>query len=358
MKTESFKAGDWVEVLSKAEILATLDAEGRLDGMPFMPEMFRYCGQRFQVYKSAHKTCDTVFPIRGLRVHRAVHLETRCDGSAHGGCQAGCLIFWKEDWLKASRQPAADTVNIGRERCEEVDASPYRELTLCEHAVKRDADDVPKYTCQATQLPYCTTELPWWEMRQYVEDYRSGNVTAWRMLSGLAYSGYYHLSRAGIGLGRPMRWFYNNFHGLWNGTRFPRSTGTIAAGEKTPTGMLNLQPGERVKVKSHEEILKTLNVDSRNRGLYWDAELVPYCGGTYNVLKRVSHIVDEKTGYMQDMKNPCIILDSVVCQARYSKCRMFCPRSIYPYWREIWLERVQPAVQPELSQPELSRIRE
>jgi len=43
---------------------------------------------------------------------------------------------------------------------------------------------------------------------------------------------------------------------------------------------------------------------------------------------------------MQEMKNPCIILESVVCQARYSNCRMFCPRSIYPYWREIWLERI------------------
>ena len=73
----------------------------------------------------------------------------------------------------------------------------------------------------------------------------------------------------------------------------------------------------------------------------WDAELVPYCGGTYRVLKRVTKIINEKTGEMQEMKNPCIILDSVVCQARYSACRMFCPRSIYSYWREIWLERVE-----------------
>jgi hypothetical protein len=74
----------------------------------------------------------------------------------------------------------------------------------------------------------------------------------------------------------------------------------------------------------------------------WDAEMVPYCGGTYRVLKRVSQIVDERTGKMQTMKNPCIILDNVVCQARFSGCRMFCPRSTYPYWREIWLERVSP----------------
>src|SRR5215470_14683966 len=31
----------------------------------------------------------------------SVHLEgVRCDGSGHDGCQASCLIFWKESWLK------------------------------------------------------------------------------------------------------------------------------------------------------------------------------------------------------------------------------------------------------------------
>ena len=94
------RVGDSFEVLSKEEILKTLDQNGQLDGMPFMPEMFAFCGQQFQVYKRAHKTCDTVFPVRGRRVSSAVHLETRCDGSAHGGGQASCLIFWKDAWLK------------------------------------------------------------------------------------------------------------------------------------------------------------------------------------------------------------------------------------------------------------------
>jgi hypothetical protein len=110
----------------------------------------------------------------------------------------------------------------------------------------------------------------------------------------------------------------------------------------TPSLTLNLQPGELVRVKSHREILQTLNSEGKNRGMSWDAELVPYCGKTFRVLKRVTRILDEKTGEMQEMKNPCIILDSVVCEARYSHCRMFCPRSIYSYWREIWLERIAP----------------
>jgi len=43
---------------------------------------------------------------------------------------------------------------------------------------------------------------------------------------------------------------------------------------------------------------------------------------------------------MREMKTPSVILDSVICESRYSECRLFCPRSIYAHWREIWLERV------------------
>jgi hypothetical protein len=89
-----------------------------------------------------------------------------------------------------------------------------------------------------------------------------------------------------------------------------------------------------------------------NRGMSWDAELVPYCGGTYRVLKRVTKIIHERTCKMQEMKTPCIILDSVVCQARYSFRRMHCPKGMYPYWREIWLERVEPAPPIQASEEE------
>jgi hypothetical protein len=50
-------AGDWVEVLSKEEILGTLDKNGRLDELPFMPQMFKYCGQRFGRARSAVVFC-------------------------------------------------------------------------------------------------------------------------------------------------------------------------------------------------------------------------------------------------------------------------------------------------------------
>jgi hypothetical protein len=75
-------AGDGVEVRSVEEILATLDDRGSLDAPPFMPEVLQYCGRRFRVVKSAHKTGDTILTARNRRMKNAVHLEgLRCDGT-------------------------------------------------------------------------------------------------------------------------------------------------------------------------------------------------------------------------------------------------------------------------------------
>src|SRR5689334_13906074 len=97
------RTGDRVEVLSKEDILATLDENGRLNGLPFMPQMFQYCGQRFTVFQLPHTTCETIacnWDTPGRVFPGGIHPDRRCDGSAHGGCQAACLIFWHEAWLK------------------------------------------------------------------------------------------------------------------------------------------------------------------------------------------------------------------------------------------------------------------
>jgi hypothetical protein len=55
----------------------------------------------------------------------------------------------------------------------------------------------------------------------------------------------------------------------------------------------------------------------------------------------VTKIIDEPTGKMLHMKQPCIMLEGVVCNAEYASCRLNCPRAIPSYWREIWLDRVE-----------------
>lgn len=344
---EKLRVGDWVEVRSKEEILKTLDSDGKLDGLPFMPEMLAYCGRRFRVYKRAHKACDPVYTGRSGSIERAVHLETRCSGAAHGGCQAGCLLFWKEAWLKPV--PPGSSALHSLDSASQID-SKLGDLDSQDSGLSvkvSDADGSWKFMCQATEIPRILKPIHWWDIRQYIEDYASGNVDALKMLRGLIYSTYYNLSQAGVGLGPVMRRLYDLLSPIWGGPPFPRHSGRIPVGQPTPAVDLGLKPGELVRVKPYSEILQTLTTENRNRGMTWDAELVPYCGGSYRVLRRVDRIIDEKTGRMLELKNPCIILDSVVCQARYSGCRMFCPRSIYPYWREIWLERIQPDQQTQ-----------
>ena len=348
MESKKLRVGQWIEVRSKDEIQNTLDKKGQIDGMPFMPEMLQFCGQKFRIYRRAHKTCDTVFPVRGRKVADCVHLETRCDGQSHGGCQAGCLIFWKEAWLKP-----IDPNEMKDESLRQRNGSATVSFKLSAHdtgdavreegVVSNDDETNPTYVCQATQLPYATSSLSPWDIRQYIEDFTSGNASLAQMARGFIYMTVNRFINLGIGLGKPMRWCYDVFQRFFGGIPYPRRVGIIPIGSPTPSAKLDLSEGEWVRVKSYKEILATCDKSLRNRGMLFDAEMVPYCGGTYRVLKRVTRIINERTGKLQEMKTPCIILDSVVCHSRYSECRLFCPRSIYAYWREIRLERVENA---------------
>jgi hypothetical protein len=343
MNNMQLHVGEWVQIRSKEEILRTLDKTGQLEGLPFMPQMFQYCGQELRVFKRAHKTCDTVNDYKGRRMNSAVHLEgIRCDGQAYGGCQAACLIFWKEAWLKKIAEPSSAVLPEQESGQATGKPSECREEDVWAGTKKAGSETAtdPSYVCQATQVPAATELLGPWNIRQYVEDLESGNVDPARMARGFLYMGYYSLANAGIGLGTPLRLGYDLFQRLRNGIPYPRKQGKVPPGVRTPDAELNLQPGEWVQVKGHDEILATLDASSKNRGLYFDAEMVPYCGRRFRVLTRVNKILNEKTGKMMEFKKPCIILENAVCDARYSNCRLFCPRSIYAYWREIWLTRV------------------
>jgi len=125
----------------------------------------------------------------------------------------------------------------------------------------------------------------------------------------------------------------------WRGRQYPYIRGLAA--KTTPTETLNLQPNELVQVRTKAEIMPTLNEHQRNRGLWFDMEMVPYCGRTFRVLRRVERIINEKTGQMMRLPGACLILDGVTCSGCLSTNRLFCPRSVYPYWHEIWLRRVE-----------------
>ena len=324
------RVGEWVEVRSREDILATLDENGCFEGLPFMPEMLQYAGQRLEVRKSAHKTCDTINNYRTRGMANAVHLEgARCDGQAHGGCQARCMLFWKDAWLKHVSPPAEVPGSATKpgmlpvSHPLEIPANAERLVRYASEPVAEENGRTVRYRCQATDLLKATTRLDWHDPKHYWQDLKSGNI-ALRTL--IVYVGLAAL-RAVI---RRLR----------RDPSYPYVEGLAQGPTRQVT--LNLKPGERVRVRSRHEIYQTINKRRRTRGLSYDVEMEPFSGREFEVLARVEKIVDEKTGKMLNLTSDCIILDKVVCGGCLSRNRLFCPREIYPYWREAWLERITP----------------
>ncbi|MFD9944481.1 hypothetical protein ACFWYW_21160 [Nonomuraea sp. NPDC059023] len=310
------RVGDLVEVRSEEEILATLDDRGELDSLPFMPEMLKYCGQRMTVHKVAHKLCDTIEKGRMRRMEHAVHLTgARCDGGAHGGCGTACSIYWKHDWLK--KVTPADPEGAAR-------PAP-KLLPLLDANTLKGPD---RFACQATELlraaPTC---VRFSDVSQYVTDVKTGNAGVLATVRTITVGLFNHWQRFSRKLPRPLR--------IKNGINW----GFVPPGtlKRTPSGELDLKPGELVRVRPKADILATLDANRNNRGLGFEEEMARHCGKVTRVRSRVEVCVDERTGELLTMKSPCITLEDIVCAGAYS---VNCPREFVPFWREIWLERV------------------
>jgi hypothetical protein len=112
----NLKLGDWVEVRSAREIFATLDAKGKLKGLAFTPEMMKFCGRRFKVYKKLNKiVLEATGELRKIKTPTVLLEGVFCDGNAHGGCDRSCFCFWREEWLKRA-SPSSSKVAINGER--------------------------------------------------------------------------------------------------------------------------------------------------------------------------------------------------------------------------------------------------
>jgi hypothetical protein len=309
------RRGNVVRVRPAADILADLDEHGDTDQMPFMPEMLPMCGKTFTVHARADKTCDSINMVGCTReMSDTVHLVgARCDGSAHGGCQAGCLLFFKESWLERVDNRVAEPT-----------AADVELTDLLESNTMTSPDT---YRCQATQVLEASRPLDDSSDKHWLNDLRTRNVPMPTLIAafGLAlFNKYQRFSQ------RFPKWLR-----IDGGRQMPMVEGFL---KKTPTERLDLRPGEWVEVKSKEEIMATLDENGCNRGLSFNVEMLRYCGRKVRVARRVDHIINEKTGRMMNFKSDCIVLEDGYCVGTMHK---LCPRAIYDYWREIWLRRVE-----------------
>src|SRR5262245_43362441 len=240
----SFRAGDFVEIRNREEILASLDQYGCVDGMPFMPEMLQFCGQRFRVSAVAHKTCETARGTwKARRLQKAVHLASlRCDGSAHGGCQADCNLFWKDVWLKPADGKRFDSGKSTTDERRELLGGRRSETHLLANTRLSSIveQEGPRYSCQATKLYEATQPLAEWDIRQYVFDVVTGNHSATRVLRVVWLASLrWLLQRVPFGY-RLVKSVSDWMHQWLTGRASPSLCGKIKRGAPTPIGRLNL----------------------------------------------------------------------------------------------------------------------
>lgn len=108
-----------------------------------------------------------------------------------------------------------------------------------------------------------------------------------------------------------------------------------------------LSPGERVRVRSREEILPTLQHGSRD-GLYYIPEVMePLAGQVFAVERRVNRFYDERTRKVVRPRRT-VALSGAVCDGSQLGPGRSCDRACLAFWHEDWLERVDAAPrQPE-----------
>jgi hypothetical protein len=294
-----------VEVRTKSEIISTLEKDCTLEGLPFIAEMERYCGRRFEVLKVLRKIKVEV-PGAGMRrIRNTVILKgAECNGQYHGNCNRTCILLWKEAWLK--RVPNEP---------EHEQSTATNPLPQIESTISQDGP----FSCQSTNLQKATTHIPFWDIRQYLWDISSGTYRPMERFRGLLTS---------------LNFTVQGFLGDKRNIEWWTIPGKL---RKTPSATLDLQPGEIVRVRSKEEILATLDSKGRNRGLAFTADMLKYCNGKYRVLKRLAKMINEGTGKMRPISNT-VLLEGVTCDGKNAGG---CQRTCHCLWREIWLERVE-----------------
>jgi hypothetical protein len=324
MKQDKFFAGDRVVVRSPQEILSTLDANGTLDGHPFMPEMLERCGKSYRVHRRVEKTCvetpPPLEPNRRFAKNDVVTLEgLRCDGSAHDGCKRGCRFYWKEAWLR----PADGNEEDGNANEVPVDAAAVAALRA---RLKVKADE-QRYFCQSTELLRSTVAFPGkmkpWLVRIALRQVRQKD----RSLSEIAQLF--------------VRWFHIRLHRAVAGDDRLRGPHT----KETPVEVLDLKPGELVRVKPLDQIVATLNKKKRNRGMVVCHEMTLCCERVAEVRYRVNRVIEEISGKMRELNHTVTLQGPLGQKSLCDECLCYgemgdCPRGELMYWREIWLERV------------------
>lgn len=306
MKEAKFRPGDLVTVRSVKEIASTLDGTGTLEGLPFLPEMLKYCGRTFRVQRRVEKLIQENSGSGLRRMKNVVVLNgPTCDGKSHNDCQRACFPLWKTAWLSAVSENAVGTQHDAAAATESVPGHAIPGLRTGS-------------TCQVTELTKATAPLSYWHPLRFYLDLTSNTYSR----------------------GEYLRYILGAIH-----RKTLKKILAVPASQKpapkpsVPSESLELRPGDLVEVKSAEEIRATLDEQGKTRGLLFMPAQWAYCGRQFRVLKVANQMMDEHTGEMVRLKR-AVLLEGTTCDGKaYGGCQRGC----LTFWKEAWLRRVEDA---------------
>ncbi len=275
------EAGASVRVKPREDILKSLDLAGTLDGCLFTEQMQQYCGRTYRVsrvvrsYFSEHKR-------RSMRPRAPVYLleSLFCDGN--GGhfprrCDHGCQLLWHEEWLEdAAATPTTQSVDR-RGSVPLRDGNATCQLQFIDEVGRENSWPVDK-------LQFCIRKLRWYKKRLL------------------------------LGLHRP-----------------------VGQGDASALSPLAIGIGDRVRVRSRDDIGRTLDRSRKTGGCTFQRGMFEHCGREFRVFKRVDYFFDEAKQSMRRCKG-IFLLEESCCDGSTAYLRP-CDRNCFYFWHWKWLEK-------------------
>src|SRR3989304_8735342 len=101
-----------------------------------------------------------------------------------------------------------------------------------------------------------------------------------------------------------------------------------------------IKRGDTVRVKSKNEIDKTLDCRGKYKGCSFVGRMYEHCGKTYKVFKEVEYFYDEAKQKTCKSKN-IVLLEGALCNGHQRLFFRSCDRSCFYFWHKEWIERIE-----------------
>jgi hypothetical protein len=125
------------------------------------------------------------------------------------------------------------------------------------------------------------------------------------------------------------RWLKMAYHKIYDKKVLSEPTRASAS--------VSLKAGDRVRVRSWQEIEATLDPFKELKGCAFLVEMREFCDTTQTVLQVMERFLDERDYKVKKVKG-MVLLEGVLCRGTPVFGR--CDRCCHLFWREEWLEKL------------------